>query len=123
MVFPHGNLLRYEPSAKKSGLSAARLNAYRSARNVGEFFDLHPGPAGQAGKDLAWDLSKGYCSIPGFAVPRPLRSVRLGPVGKAHAIMRATSIVDPWAPLPAMVHAVGAATPRDDCSTESSLLA
>ena len=65
---------------------------------------------------------RGALQHPGFAAPRPLRSVRLGPVGKAHAIMRAASIVGPLAPLPALVHAVGAATPRGD-STESALLA
>ena len=36
--------------------------------------------------------------------------------------MRAASIADPLAPLPAVVHAVEAATPRGDF-TESSLLA
>ena len=95
-----GTLLRYKPGAKKSGQSATRLLAYRNARSVCEFFGLHPGTARAAGIDLAWDLSEGLCSTPGFATPRSLRSVRLGPVGKAHAamcVLRTASAVCPLA--------------------------
>ena len=59
-------MLRYKASARKSGESAARLDAYRGARGVGEFFDIHPGPAAAARKDLGWHLSNGLCSTPGY---------------------------------------------------------
>ena len=50
---PLDTLLRYWPGARKTGASAARLDIYRSARSVGNFFGLHPGPAGVARRDLA----------------------------------------------------------------------
>ena len=73
---------------------------------MGEFFDLHPEPAAVARRNLAWDLRKGLCSTSEFAALGGLRSVRFDPAGVAYAIMTAASITDPWAPLPAAVHAV-----------------
>ena len=77
------------PSAMKPGTSATRLDAYRSARSVGEFFGLHPGPTTTALKDLALDLFKGLCSTPGFVAPRLLKSAWLDSAGVAHAAIAA----------------------------------
>ena len=60
VVFARDTALRYKASAKKTGASADRLEAYRGARSLGEFFDRHPRYAATARKDLAWDLSKGH---------------------------------------------------------------
>ena len=54
---PQIALLWYDASATKLGASGTRLAAYRSARSVGEFFDLHPESATVvARKDLGYDL-------------------------------------------------------------------
>ena len=95
VAFLHGTLLRYEASVTKSGAgagSAARFAAYRSARSVGEFFDLHPGAATIARRDLAWDLRKALCSVPGFVAPRFLRSAGLDPAGAAHGVVATASV-------------------------------
>ena len=65
--FARGTTLRYHASARKlrESASAARLAAYRGARDVDEFFALHPRPARVARGDLGWDLSTGLCLIPG----------------------------------------------------------
>ena len=94
---------------------------------MGEFFDLHLESAAAARKDLAWDLSKGLCSAPGFIARGDLRAARLDPAGTAHAatsvacaVMAAASSADPWAPLPSAECAVEAAAGN---ATERALLA
>ena len=119
--------LQCEASAKKTGASAVRLETYRTARSVGEFFDLHPETTAAARKDLVWDLNRGLCGVPGLVAQGNLRAARLDPAGTAHAatsvayaVMAAASSVDPWAPLPAAVCAVEAAAGN---ATERALLA
>ena len=84
-IFARDDALRYKASAKKSGASASRLEMCRNARSVGEFFDSHPGSPATARKDLAWDLARGLCDIPGFVARSNLKDVRLGPAGPARA--------------------------------------
>ena len=127
VVFARYTTLQDKASAKKTGASAVRLEAYRNARSVGEFFDLHPGSTTAARKDLAWDLNKGLCSAPGFVAQGNLRVARLDPAGTAHAatsvayaVMAAASSAGPWASLPAAVRAVEAAA---GSAAERALLA
>ena len=127
VVFARDTALQYEASAKKTGSSAVRLETYRSARSAGEFFDLHPGSAAAARRDLTWDLNKGLCSAPRFIARGDLKAARMNSAGTAHAatsvayaVMAAASSVDPWAPLPAAVCAVEAAAGN---ATERALLA
>ena len=56
VYFARDTALQYETSAKTPGACAVRLAAYRSARIAGGCFDLHPGFATAARRDLAWDL-------------------------------------------------------------------
>ena len=92
--FARDTALQYEAIAKKSRKSSVKLAAYRSARSVGEFFGLLPGPTTTALKKLALDLFKGLCCTPGFVAPRLLKSafsplrgrsstVRLEQIGRA----------------------------------------
>ena len=104
-TFARDTVLRYRAGAQKTGMSAARLDAYRSARSVGDFFDLHPRKVGAARRYLGYDPRKQHCSTLWFT-PRFLRTAGLDPAGVAHAVMAAASPVDPWAPLPAAVCAV-----------------
>ena len=127
VVFARDTALRYEASAKKTGASADRPEAYRGASSVGEFFDRHPGSATIARKDLAWDLNKGHCSVSGFVAQCNLKVARLDSTGAAHAatgvayaVMAAVSSAGPWKPLPAAVCAVEAAAGD---ATERALLA
>ena len=55
---------------KRSGsLLAARFETYCTARTVGEFFELHPGPSRAARADLARDFRRGLCHVPGYSPP------------------------------------------------------
>ena len=76
VTFSRDTMLRYKAGAqkRKGADSTAMLEAYRSVRSVGEFFDPHPGPPGAASRDLGWNLGRRLCSTPGFAPPRRLKS-------------------------------------------------
>ena len=82
MSFPRDRPLNFEAGHNKKGYSDKLPELYRKARTAGEYFDLHPGDTTQtrqrfgndsnsrldtkrASRDLANDLSKGFCSIPG----------------------------------------------------------
>ena len=84
---------------------------------MGEFFVPHPGSTATARRDLAWDLERQLCGIPGFVPRGNPKGARLDSAGTAqtavnttYAVMAAASPAGPWAPLPAAVCAVGAAT-------------
>ena len=59
VTFTWDTVLQYKAAAKKPGGSAARLDAYRSASSMGEFFDLHPGSTATARNDLGWGSQGG----------------------------------------------------------------
>ena len=81
-------MLRYKAGAQKTkdSPSAARPDAYRHARSVGEFFDLNPGLLRAARGDLGWN-----CSSPGFASPERHAPARLVEVRIARVVMAAAS--------------------------------
>ena len=116
-------MLRYEAGAhnQEGSASVARLDAYRHARSVGEFFNLHPGPPGVARDRLGWNLAKHLRSTPGFAPPERLKSARLEEIGVVYAAMAAASAKEPWEPSSTTVYAVTAAAPRGG-ESEGALL-
>ena len=75
--FPSENALRFRASGRKSGQSAGCFALYRRATALGEFYELHPGSAGDAAKDLKNDLTRPRkpppCAIPGFTPTEDLR--------------------------------------------------
>ena len=94
MSFPRDRPLTFAAGHHKKGYSDKLFKLYRKARTVGEYFDLHPGDTAQtrqrfgndsnsrldtkrASTDLAYDLSKGICSIPGYHPKGTLRLVTL----------------------------------------------
>ena len=81
--------LLYQPEAKKRGKSAERLEQYRAARTIGEFFGRHPGTEGEAAADLTNDLKKGLCETDPPLGPCDFDSVRIDQVGRARAILAA----------------------------------
>ena len=83
--------VRYHPEAKKTGKSALRLLRYRSARTVGEFFDLHPGTEGEANADLANDLKKGLCATDPPLGRGDFDSVAIDQAGRACAGLAAVA--------------------------------
>ena len=127
VVFARDAALRYKASAEKTGASAGRLEAHRSARSVGEFFGRHPGSAATARRDPAWDLNKGICNVSGYVARGDLKAACMGPAGAGHlasgmacAGVAAASPAGPRAPLPAAECAAEAAA---DSAAEHALLA
>ena len=86
-----GTKLNFRPGAKKRGLSAERLERYRGARKVGEFFDLQPGPEGRAKAALTNDLKRQLCETKPLLRPCDFKRVELNHAERARAVLAAAA--------------------------------
>ena len=71
-------------------MSAKRLELYRRARTIGEFFGPYPGNEARARADLTNDLKKQLGSTPGLG-PRDSKRVELEHAGRARAVLAASA--------------------------------
>ena len=96
--FPSGTHLRFHAPCRKSGKNSSRFALCSKATTVGEFYELHPGSAGDAAKDLKNDLTRQtpLCATSGstltevlrIAPPQPPKAARVergGRSGRARA--------------------------------------
>ena len=101
-------------------MSAERLERFRGARAVGEFFDLHPGPEACAKADLTNDLKKQQCETP-FLGPQDFKKAELDHAGRVRTVLAVAAQGRAPDALAAAVGAVTAAAARHT-PTETELL-
>ena len=104
--------LHFRPGAKKRGLSAERLERYRSARAFSEFFYLHPGPEGRAKADLTNDQKRQLCETEPLLGPCDFEKAELNHAERARAVLEAAARGRTPGALAAVVGAVTAAAAR-----------
>ena len=113
--------LLYQAEAKKRGKSAGRLQLYRVARTIGEFFSRHPGSEGEAAADLTNDLKRGLCATVPPLGPCDFDSVGIDQVGRARVVLAAAARGRAPDARAAVVGVVGPAAPGHELSDAEML--